>query len=60
MIRYRVDGLLSDQSNIADLVPAIVSQIKMISGMDIAERRPAARWAVLLHVRISAANSMSA
>ncbi|EED36618.1 type II secretion pathway protein E [Luminiphilus syltensis NOR5-1B] len=40
-LRYRVDGVLQDQPDApqADLAPAIASRIKLLSGMNIAERR---------------------
>ena len=40
-LRYRVDGVLQDQPDppAASLAPAIASRIKLLSGMNIAERR---------------------
>ena len=40
-LRYRVDGVLQDQPDppSANLAPAIASRIKLLSGMNIAERR---------------------
>lgn len=40
-LRYRVDGVLQDQPDppAANLAPAIASRIKLLSGMNIAERR---------------------
>jgi len=41
-VRYRVDGLLADEAlpkEIRYLAPAIVSRIKIMSGMDIVEKR---------------------
>ena len=40
-LRYRVDGVLQEQPDPpgAELVPAIASRIKLLSGMNIAERR---------------------
>ncbi len=40
MIRYRIDGLLYDMLTLdARILPVIVSRIKVMAGMDIAERR---------------------
>jgi len=42
MLRYRVDGILSDRQlsgNITRLYPAIISRIKVMSGLNIVERR---------------------
>jgi general secretion pathway protein E len=39
-VRYRVDGFLRrDQKVPANLAPAIISRVKILSGLDIAERR---------------------
>jgi len=39
-IRYRVDGALQDKANYdIQLLPAIIARLKVIGGMDIAERR---------------------
>lgn len=39
-IRYRVDGVLVDQPSVsADLAPQIISRIKILAHLDIAERR---------------------
>ena len=45
-LRYRVDGVLQDQPDppAANLAPAIASRIKLLSGMNIAERRLPTRW----------------
>jgi len=39
-VRFRIDGVLYDKMTVPhDLQPAVISRIKIISGMDIAERR---------------------
>ena len=39
-VRYRLDGVLQDVSNIADQYgPAVISRVKIMAGLDIAERR---------------------
>ena len=39
-VRFRVDGVLQTRANLpADRYPAVASRIKLISGLDIAERR---------------------
>ena len=39
-VRYRIDGVLVDKMSYeADLLPAIVTRIKIMGGMDIAEKR---------------------
>lgn len=40
LIRFRVDGVLEDYKTLpADQLPGIISRIKVLAGMDIAERR---------------------
>lgn len=39
-VRYRVDGVLYEKMTVPlDLQPAVISRVKIVSGMDIAERR---------------------
>ncbi|HLV79754.1 MAG TPA: GspE/PulE family protein [Chthonomonadaceae bacterium] len=39
-VRYRVDGILSDQTVVpGQFLPAVISRIKILAGMDISERR---------------------
>lgn len=39
-VRYRIDGVLTDQPGIPpDLYPGVVSRLKILAGLDIAERR---------------------
>ena len=39
-VRFRIDGILRPETNIKkNLIPAVVSRIKILSGLDIAEKR---------------------
>lgn len=39
-VRFRIDGMLYERMTVpADLQPAVLSRVKIVSGMDIAERR---------------------
>src|SRR5579884_2200903 len=39
-VRYRIDGMLSDQTVVPkQFLPAVISRIKILAGMDISERR---------------------
>jgi type II secretory ATPase GspE/PulE/Tfp pilus assembly ATPase PilB-like protein len=39
-VRYRIDGILQEQSSIKkEMMPSFISRIKIISGLDIAEKR---------------------
>lgn len=39
-VRYRIDGILSDQTIVPrQFLPAVISRIKILAGLDIAERR---------------------
>ena len=51
-IRVRIDGVLKDEEPAAiDLAPAIISRLKIMSGLDIAERRLPQDGAVKMPVR---------
>ncbi len=52
-LRYRVDGVLQDQPNApaGNLAPAIASRIKLLSGMNIAERRLPQDGRIMIRVK---------
>ena len=52
-LRYRVDGVLQDQPDppAGNLAPAIASRIKLLSGMNIAERRLPQDGRIMLRVK---------
>lgn len=52
-LRYRVDGVLQDQPDppAANLAPAVASRIKLLSGMNIAERRLPQDGRIMIRVK---------